>query len=87
MDQEWIMRTVPVILGVDHEKELNPFVRLYFFRSQGTGIGHRGQARCEVANKSCYEPCKNSCSKSEYSLSISVSSVGLRRDLRRPPLA
>lgn len=37
MDQEWVMRTVPVILGVDHEKELNPFVRLYFFRSQGTG--------------------------------------------------
>ena len=42
--------------------------------------GHReGEARCEVGNKSCYEPCKNSCSKSEYSLSISVSSVVLRR--------
>ncbi len=39
-----------------------------------------GQACCEKANKNSYEPCKNSCSKSEYSLSMSVSFVGLRRE-------
>ena len=36
-----------------------------------------GFTLCVDGIMNCYEPCKNSCSKSKYSLSISVSSVGL----------